>query len=35
MEAIPTVAELYNPERFGKPAKKLGLLPGEAFDLHG
>ena len=28
-----TVAELYNPERFAQPAKKLGLLPGEAYDL--
>ena len=28
-----TVAELYNPERFAQPAKKLGFLPGEAYDL--
>ena len=28
-----TVAELYNPERFAQPAKKLGLLAGEAYDL--
>ena len=31
--SMKTVAEVYNPERFGKQAEKVGLIKGAAFDL--
>lgn len=32
-EHLKTVAEVFNPNRFGPETKKLNLIPGTAFDL--
>ena len=33
VKSLKKVSELYNPNRFGESAKKIGLLKGTAFDL--